>query len=261
MAIRFALLVVFFTCAFPAFGQNANAVEKQILEHLEKLSKFAGHRSSDSQGAVDAENDAIRSLLLKSGTRRDILKYAFPALSKEMIIATSPDGKLRTYSWDAESGGSASWYETVFQFISSDGKLRTWVPRYPEGEVCPPFYSQIFQMDVPGGRIYLLNSTSLCSTSLSVQDISVVRIDARRLGSGVKLIRTGRGVTDTIRFAYDFFSVVDHPERPVKLVFFNAAKKEFRFPVVIEDDKTPQGRVTDKFITYRFNGKYFVKVG
>ena len=29
---------------------------------------------------------------------------------------------------------------------------------------------------------------------------------------------------------------------------------------VIEDDKNPDGRVTNTFITYRFDGKYFVKI-
>jgi hypothetical protein len=260
MLIRLVFLTLFALSATPAFGQSPTAVEQQVLQHLVKLSEFAGHHSNQVRGKVDAENSAIKSLLRRSGKRRDILKFALPKLAKEMNIATSPDGKLRAYSWNAESGGSADWYETVFQYLSGDGKVRTWAPQYGEGEVCPPFYSQIFQADLPDGRVYLLNSTSLCSTSLSTQDVSIARIDSTKLVPDVKLILTRRGITDSIRFEYDFFSVVDHPERPIKLVFYDATKKSLRFPVVIEDEKMPQGRVTDKFITYKFNGKYFVKV-
>ena len=72
--------------------------------------------------------------------------------------------------------------------------------------------------------------------------------------------RTPSGLTNDISFAYDFFSVVDRPERPIKLFTFNETRKEFKFPIVIEDEEAPQGRVTDKFITYRFDGTYFVKV-
>ena len=53
---------------------------------------------------------------------------------------------------------------------------------------------------------------------------------------------------------------IDREERPVKLFTFNETRKEFKFPIVIEDEETPQGRVTNKFITYRFNGTHFVRL-
>ena len=44
-----------------------------------------------------------------------------------------------------------------------------------------------------------------------------------------------------------------------RLFKFDEAKRSFTFPIVIEDEKTPRGRITNKLITYRFNGSYFVK--
>ncbi|MEP6946509.1 MAG: hypothetical protein ABJA02_11375 [Acidobacteriota bacterium] len=241
-------------------AQTPRKIEQLVLEHINKLSQAGGHHGMELDGMVEAENRAIKKLLATAGKRRDVLDYQFPQLQDSMTIATSYDGKFRAYSWDAESGGSAAWNETIFQYLGRDGRVRVSIPKYREGEVCPPFYSQIFQLGTAAGRLYVANSTSVCSNSLSVQKISLFRIAGSILDDKVRLIRTESGLQNSISFEYDFFSVVDHPERPIKLVFYDSKNKSFRFPVVIEDDKTPQGRVTDKFITYRFNGKYFVKV-
>src|SRR5690606_35877965 len=145
-------------------------------------------------------------------------------------------------------------------YQGKSGKVYVWSD-YGEGEAGGgAFTSEIFDVPTKTGTIYLLTSTFIATTSLSAQWISTMRINGERLDQKVRLIKTASGLTNNVGFEYDFFTVVDRPERPIKLFKFNAAKKEFSFPVVIEDEKTPQGRVTDKMITYRFNGTYFVKV-
>ena len=62
-------------------------------------------------------------------------------------------------------------------------------------------------------------------------------------------------MTNIINVSFDFFSVVDRPERPVKLIKYDNTKKIIYIPVVYED-----GKVTDKFIHYKFNGKFFEKI-
>ena len=85
------------------------------------------------------------------------------------------------------------------------------------------------------------------------------KIRGDSLDNRVKLIKTNEGLTNTLGFEYNFFSVVDRKERPLKLILYDAATRSIRLPVVIVDDKDPLGRVTNKFITYRFNGAYFVR--
>ena len=104
-------------------------------------------------------------------------------------------------------------------------------------------------------------STFIGSTSLAGQTLKAFRINGEKLDTDTKVIKTATGIKNSVGFAFDFFTVADHPERPVRLFSYNETNKSFRFPVVIEDKRTPQGRVTSKFITYRFDGKYFVKVG
>ena len=151
-------------------------------------------------------------------------------------------------------------YANVFQYQGKSGRVYSWTDPDNENTSGGPFYTDIFEVTTRTGPIYLASSTFIASTSMHGQSLNALRIDGEKLDQKANVIKTRSGVTNEVGITYDFFSVADRPERPVKLFLFNAAKKEFRFPVVIEDEETFLGRVTDKFITYRFNGKYFVKV-
>lgn len=244
----------------PIAAQSPKAIEADLLIHLNELQRWSNNGPTSNETALEQENKILKQKVLLYAQKPSTLKYEFQALAGKMYIATSKDGKFRIYSWDTDGGGSAHWFESVFQYLGKNGKSYVWTPKWSDGEVCPPFYHQIFQTETLSGPIYLANSTSICSNSLAVQDLSIFRIDGEKLNPNVRLIQTKSGLTNSVHFEYDFFSVVDHPERPIKLYFFDSAARTFRFPVVIEDQQTPQGRVTKKFITYKFNGKYFVKV-
>ena len=151
-------------------------------------------------------------------------------------------------------------FDTVFQYKGKSGKIYTWTDSDSDHEDGGAFYHQIFQTDTPTGAIYLGVSTNIASTSYAGQRISAFRINGEKLDTDAKVIKTGSGIKNSVGFQYDFFSVVEHKERPIRLFSYNEEKKSFRFPIVIEDKKTPQGRVTNRFITYRFDGKYFVRV-
>jgi hypothetical protein len=255
--MRILLLIIL--AVVPIFGQPPTAIERELLRHLEAVAKYGTYGGEYDDDKSAAANHAIRQMLLRYGARADVLKFAFQKLKKEMFVATSDDGKLRIYSWDMQTGGTMHDYDAVFQFAGKSGKLRTWVPSRDD-ESAGPFYTAIFQLATPSGPIYLAASTFIGSTSLNGQALTAMRINRERLDTRAKVIRTVSGPTNSVSFAYDFFSVADKKERPILLFEFDKVRKEFRFPIVIEDAETRLGRVTDKFITYRFNGTYFVKV-
>lgn len=242
-------------------AQTNASIEQSVLTHLDKLEKAAYRSGTGDFDVLEKENRSLKNEFLSYGKKASTIKYDFPLLAKKMFVVTSKDRRFRVYSWDNQQGGSGRINENVFQYVDAAGKSHTWSPNSDgEGVVCSGFYHQIFQADTPSGRVYLANSTAPCSNALAMQDLSIFRIEGKKL-SDVKLIRTKSGLTNSIHFEYDFFSVVDYPERPIKLFFFDEKKKSFRFPVVVEDKNFLNGgRVTDKFITYEFNGKYFVKV-
>ena len=252
---------VIFACVFVAvhYSQTLPAIEGELVRRLDNISKF-GTYGGNFDEKVYAENKALRAKLLSYGRRADVLRYPFSKLKEKMQITTSKDGNLRIYSWDEETGGTMHDHDSVFQYRGRGGKVFTWAARN-EGEDIGGFYHEIFQLDTSSGPVYLGVSTFIGSTSLAGQSINVFKIRSDTLDRDVRLIRTPSGFKNSISFSYDFFSVVDRPERPIKLFKFDAANRSFTFPVVIEDEKTPQGRVTDKVIRYRFEGNHFVKVG
>ncbi len=263
MRLTIFLILSILTFGSVSSSQTLAGVEKELIGHIDKLEKASNYGGSADYAVLEAENEAMQKALLKYGIRADVLRYAFPKLAKKIFITTSRDRKLRAYSWDTNEGGTMHDYVTVFQFQGANGKANVWSESYSqdmEDRGAGTFVTQIFQTDMTHQPIYLVVDTFIGSTSLSAQGIQAFRIKGNKLDREVKVIKTDEGITDSIRFEYDFFSVVDHPERPIKLFYFDEAKRSFRFPVVIEDAKTPQGRVTNRFITYHFNGKYFVKV-
>jgi hypothetical protein len=264
MALRIIIVVVcFFVLGSSAAAQSLLKVEAELAGHLDRLDKASNYGGSSDYDVLAAENTALQAALVKYGARTDVLGYRFPKLKERMYITTSRDGKLRAYSWDTNEGGTMHDFMTVFQYMGKSGKVMTATDPYEqsmEDRGAGAFVHQIFQTDATSGPVYLVVDTWIGSTSLAGQGIHAFRIEGDKLDRKAKVIKTAGGITDNVGFGYDFFSVVDHPERPVRLFSYDEVKRSFRFPVVIEDSKTPQGRVTNKFITYRFDGKFFVKV-
>ncbi|MEQ1765146.1 MAG: hypothetical protein ABL984_18610 [Pyrinomonadaceae bacterium] len=241
-------------------AQTPAAIEKELVGYLDTMSKSGTYGGEYDDAKLTAASDGLKKKLVRYAGRADVLKYSFPKLKETMFIATSKDGKFRIYSWDLESGGTMHDYDRVIQFTGADGKVKAWFDGEGEYDGGGAFYTDVFQVASTGGPIYLLASTSRASSSLTGAALRAMRIVGNGLDTKAKVIKTGSGITNDVYFAYDFFSVVDRPERPIRLFTFNEVRKEFKFPIVIEDDETPQGRVTNKFITYRFNGTHFVKV-
>lgn len=241
-------------------AQSTLAIENELFMHLENITKYGSYGGSFDEKRVNSENRLLKMKLVRYGRRAVVLRYAFPKLKEQIQITTSKDGRFRIYSWDKEIGGTMHDYDSVFQYQGKSGKVYTWTNPETDDEDIGGFYHQIFQVNLRQCPIYLVVSTFIGSTSMHGQTIRSVRINGEKFDLEAKLIRTGSGMKNSVSFAYDFFRVVNRPERPIRLFEFDEAKREFRFPIVIEDEEVPQGRVTDKYITYRFNGRYFVKL-
>ena len=257
--IRFVLL--FLLIATRVAAQSPAAIETELLGYLTTMAESGTYSGEYDEEKLEPATDALKKKLMHYATRADVLKYGFPRLKDEMFIATSRDGRLRVYSWDLQTGGTMPEYDQVIQYVGASGKTIAWtLPENAEYAELGGFVTDVFQIATPRRPIYLLVSTSIASSSLNSQSINAVRVVGDEMDLNANVIRTATGLTNSITFSYDFFTVVDHPERPIRLFTFNEARREFKFPVVVKDEKTPQGRVTNKFITYRFDGTHFVKV-
>lgn len=177
----------------------------------------------------------------------------FKSLSHVCGIVTTMDGLFRIYSWDTEQGGTAHRYKNIYQF-KSNGKVYATVLNYEEGDMGTD-YTDAFSLKANNKTYFLALSRGSESTKYGYEIIRAYSISGNALNDSVPLIKTQSGLQNAIIVEYDFSSVADRPERPIRLIRYDADKKIIYIPVVLEN-----GTVTDRFIIYQFTGQYFEKI-
>src|SRR4051812_15691776 len=109
-----ALLFLLVLVPCVAFGQGPAAVEKELIGHLNTISKYGNYAGTYDGDKLDTANTALKNALVKYGKRADILAFPFSKLNNKMYVVTSRDGRFRVYSWDLEDGGTMHDFENVF---------------------------------------------------------------------------------------------------------------------------------------------------
>jgi hypothetical protein len=259
--ISFIFLLLF--SALPALAQANAQIEKELIASIKEIEKHSSYGTGYDEEKLTETNDAFEKKLLKYTKAASTLTYKFSALGQRMHIATSDDGKFRIYSWDMENGGTMHDYARVYQYKGADGKVYSKGESETEEEEggAGSFVTDVFTLGTKAGAVYIVCSTSIGSTMDHYQSADLFKIDGAAMDDKVKLIKTKSGLTSTLGFEYNFFSVVDRKERPVRLISFDKKTSTLKIPVVIEDKEFPLGKVTSRTINYKFDGTYFVKVG
>jgi hypothetical protein len=253
-------LFLFFTLSVSA--QTPEKIEQEVLSHLKNIDKWSEYSSGYDKKRSNqlwGENELLKKKLIKYGKKKSVLEYQFPKLKGEMQVVTSPDGKFRIYSWDTNTGGTMHRFLEVFQYKASNSSVFAISPAREEGD-SGGFYTDIFQVESNKKTHYLARFSAILMTALSYQSINSFKVSGNRLDFKPKIFKTDEGLQNTIGFEYNFFSVVDRKERPIKLILFDEKTQTVKIPVVIKKDENDYGTVTGKFIKYKFNGTYFVKI-
>jgi hypothetical protein len=260
LRVNFAALILIFV-SITALGQSISQIENELVNAIKEIQKYSTYGTNYDEDKLYKANDVFEKKLVGYTKNVSTLNYKFVELNKLMLNATSEDGKFRIYSWDSETGGTMHDYSRVYQYQAADGKAysQTEEEATVEDGGAGSFVYDIFTLDTGNGKIYIVCSTFIASTNDHYQSANLYKIEGDTLKDKVKLIKTSSGMTDSIGFEYNFFSVERRKGRPIKLISFDKKTKTLKIPVVIEDKEFPNGRVTNRFISYKFNGNYFVK--
>jgi len=241
-----------------SFGQDLTSAENALLKAFKQIDYWRDYQRngdlvSQSDSLEKANVDFQNSLLTFTSRFAATINYPFTKLvEQKLTIATSADRLFRIYSWDTWTGGTMHFFRNVYQF-KAGGKVYSKVIIDSTAEGDPGvWYSNIYLLKNNNKTYYLAVNHAIFSTKDSYQGIQAFYITGHSLNERIKLIKTKTGIRNSLSFSFNFFSVVDRPERPVKLIVYDSSKKTIRLPVVTED-----GTVTNKSIMYRFTGKYF----
>lgn len=226
--------------------------EKQILMLHNAILKTFENDRTDSLIVINSKKltDSITDLIKNNA---NTFNHSFELLQKENAInlISSADNKLRVYSWNNHLGGTMRFFNQIFQFKSNE--QITADVHLAEKDPQSYFFKIYTVLNKKNENIYLVISNSILSSKYSVQHINAYKIDTGKLHK-IPVFKTKTNTVDQISVEYDFFSVVNRPERPVELITLenNILK------IALVDDKQ---NVTSKNLIYEWNGDVFIYKG
>lgn len=240
------------------FGQTKTIqeIEKDLQQSYKKILSDRFDTDTLAWDKLETDNKIFKEKIINyTSNYPSTLTYNFDSLRKENIdIVSSEDNFLRIYSWDTWLGGTMHVFENIFQFKSGEriySKVNYDTAIDGEGDYAP-FYSQIFTLIANNKTYYLAVNNGIFSTKDASQSIKAITIENNSLIDTLKLFKTKTELLNEIDVSFDFFSVVNRPERPLRLIKYNKDKKIIYIPIVLEN-----GKVTDRYILYQFKGQYF----
>lgn len=250
---QFITFIIFLFLTTKLFSQ-ALTVEQIESDLHNSYSKLLSFRLSDNieWDSIENQNNIFNNKInLYFSEYPKTLTFPFDSLLKDNFdIVTSKDKMFRIYSWDTWMGGTMHYFNNIYQYKIGETVLSEFYDYDNGGPSC--FYSQIYTLKANRKTYYLAISNRILSTKDATQSIQVFTIENNALNDSVQLIKTKNGLISSIDINFDFFSVVDRPERPLKLIKYDNDSKVIYIPIVYEN-----GKVTDRFILYKFTGQYF----
>lgn len=255
--MRLLISVIFLSFAHHVYAQSPEKIEQELLISFRQIQS-----GMLNTGVVKVPIDSIKqanttfrnSLLSYTASARSTFTCDFKELEKlGLVIRTSEDGLFRIYSWDTGVGGAEHQYDAVYQYKAGNDVFSR-LAHHPEEET-GKWYSRIFDLKTDTQTYYIGLHHEMHSSTDLFQGIKVFCIEGKELNESVRLIKTAKGLMNEMGFAYNFLSVADRPERPVKLIYYDNDYDQLHLTVVADD-----GMVTRQIVTYQFNGRYFERV-
>ncbi|WP_430403837.1 hypothetical protein [Fluviicola sp.] len=240
-------------------NQWVSAQETSMEQYERELVQISGKVGAARYGDYDSltyYSDLFSHKLYSLLSRvYGTMKYPFNILKEEHVcdISISKDGLFRIYSWDTQTGGTMRFFKTIYQY-KVNGEVRTKMCELNEGDPgC--FYSEIFTLKAKKKTYYLGIANGIYSTKDVSQSIQAFELTNTGVNDSIQLMKTPDGMKNSLDLSYDFFSVVDRPERPVAVIRYDEKKKIISISTTNEKGEVVPG---NKF--YRFNGRYFEEV-
>ncbi len=232
------------------FAQSPQQIEADLIKSFKEINDDVGKNDYEHLGNANGQfANKLKSYAEKNPTT---INYPFNQLKKQPIsILSSADGLFRIYSWDNEGGGTMRFFENVFQYKSGTGTIAAIDAPGPDGDNRPG-YQKLYTFKANGKTYYLATTLEIGSSKDIGGGIQVFSIENNELNADMKIIKTKTGLHSQINYGYDL-SKTD--EKVTSEIHFDAGTQSIYVPIVLE-----QGKLTNKYIIYKFTGQYFERV-
>ena len=252
--VSIILILLFATINLFSQTTTIEQIENDLHKSYQKILFYRLGTDSIFWDSLEIENKIFRNKLEQYTSKFPLtLTCNFDSLLKDNIdIVTSDDKLFRIYSWNTFLGGTMKDFGNVFQYKAADKVYSKIAYDSAEEDVYIPFYSHIFTLKANGKSYYLAVNNGIYSTKDASQSIKIFTIENNSLNDTMKIIKTEEGLVNSIDVYFDFFSVIDKPERPLRLIKYDAKNKIIYIPVILGN-----GEVTDRYTLYQFTGQYF----
>lgn len=251
---KYLIILCIFLCGNKwvfAQGSNIAQTEKELIEIYGKLtaSKYGDFDSLEYFSNLFSS----RFTDLISANPKT-LKFSFRQLIDAHIcnIETSKDGRFRIYTWDSQLGGTMRFFNVFYQYKSGK-KVKTQV-YFSNNEGDPAWFcSDLFTLKTKKNTVYLAITNGIYSSKDIGQSIKAFELTDKGVNDSIALFQTEEGMNNSLDAYYDFFSVIDRPERPVSIIRYDVKKKQITLECVSDEEKI----IPNCYTIYQFNGTHF----
>lgn len=244
--------------------ESCEAIDARLDGLLQQLTVH-GEQADNDEEAFTAARRAVNEELQRLATEnKGSWDCAFPqSTSKHVFQAlTAEDQRFRAYSWDLMTGGTMRQYDSLLQFKDDAGQAHTLLlperdnsaGEYPlDGNGL--YFQKLFTAALGDkGTAYLVTTYWQGSSLSKGQGIRIYHIENDKLAPA-PWIHTKEGQIHNLSFSYDRTTVQGDED---KLFQYDTQSNTLSFPVVIENDRHPDGEVTAKRLHYVWDGQQFV---
>lgn len=237
-------------------AKTCEQADNEIHHSLREIYRFGTFGENSDEYQRELATKKLVSTLKNYLSQTDSLSCDFSKSTQndELLIISSADKKIRAFSWDNQSGGTMRDHDVIIQSVNKLGKLTL------DERDGIDYIKDIFTTKLNDQPYYWLINYSIVESQNHGISAELYTINEQGLIL-VKLIKTKK-LTGVLGFTYSPLS--EDPAlpdgEPARYFRYDDQTKTLSFPVVIETNDYPYGKITDKRIQYRFDGQYFVRI-
>lgn len=236
--------------------------EEQIKAYLNQIQYWRYQYSPDDSGVnpnasptdslVAANKMLIGYLQNITAALRNNFKYGEDA---GITIATSPDRRMRIFSWDTETGNGTHRYNAVALYETLTGVKSRVLNDASDAAGTDSASGRLYtSITVVGStkKYYVALYTGIASEKYAFKGAQAFNIDNDQL-TDASIFQTANSGSNIINYSYDYFANYDYKTMKERSIL-HIDKGRLMVPVVEMD------KVTDKWDIYEFDGnKYNLK--